>query len=415
MTVENKISVCLNSGNFIENDTEIIINAAVMAVGVYNGKLKTAEQLKKSVRWWEGIPVVIENVEQIGDHPSTGITTAKTVRVGQVRNPTWNETQQRIDSDIHLIKEICPEWLQENARKREVKGVSGAYFCQFVQQNGELDSKKYDAIETDYVPNNLAIVKNPACKPPVCGLNVNSENDTMSESYKFVINQTGGISNIQYNQSDYIDVRLRGEKSGGDITMFFPRALFSKSIPFASIGIESDEQFMKVGNDIINVVANITNMSLNSEVNNMSDETITKEKLDLEIEKVKLSMNSEHAEKVKAITLEKDQVIATKDAEIVKLNSQIEGYKTAEAKAVLETKKTKFLAQFPEQNREKAAAELLPLFLEKPEELILNAAKVAELMVVDGKMQGKEFVATPVTNEEAELGLPKIEDVRKLI
>ena len=136
----------------------------------------------------------------------------------------------------------------------------------------------------------------------------------------------------------------------------------------------------------------------------MADETISKKEYDA----VVLQLDSEK----KKVT-ELNQELATTKAEILQKNEQIKGFEEAAKKAEIEAKTSKFLAQFPEVNREKAKTELLPLLLEKPEELVLNAAKMAELMKVPeepkAESQGKEFVQTNAQDD----GIPTPDYVKK--
>lgn len=313
-------------------------NVGIMHAGVYNGKKKPAKELIESVRWWNGVPVTVESEAAIGDHPPTGIVTSKTVITGQVTNSRWNDKQQRIDGDIHFIRSQTPSWLQENLTKREVTGVSGAYFCSFSEENGEENGKAYDAVELNYRPNNLAIVERPACKPPECGIFTNSTEDLHSDHI------------IETN-------------SGGKVMVETP--------------IE----------DLIKV----------------------------EVSKREIELNSEHKTALDA----KDRELADKVTEIAQLNSQIKelGDKFADATKKIEeielnSKKLKFIGQFPEVNREQAEKDLWPVYLENPSDLVMNSSKIAELMQVaeDPKGQGKEFVKNSDTEDS---DLPSADEIKK--
>ncbi|AZF90129.1 MAG: hypothetical protein BPH43C_03 [Phage 5P_1] len=338
---EDSTSICLNSGEFIETSDEIIVKCSVMSAGVYNGHLKTAEELQKFTKWWEGVPIVIENENSIGDHPDTGITTANTVRVGQLRNPTWDESRQSIVAEAHFYKNDTPDWLINDLRNRKVLGVSGAYFCDFIEESGEVAGVKYRSIEINYVPNNLAIV-NPACKPPRCGINVDTITDSVNEEIR----------------SPSVKITING----------IPYEEFLKSIKGGS---------------------------------KMSDEIKVEEK------KAEPTVQLNVDELLKS----KDQEIATLQAQVLQLNAQLKEYQEKERQAIIEAKKAKFLAQFPEQNREIAEKELLPIFLERPEELILNASRIAELMIVP-KVTGQEYVKV---EKNSELEPPSIDELRKII
>lgn len=333
--------ICLNSGDFIETETELIVKgASIMHAGVYNGKRKTGEELAESVRWWQGIPVTIQSDQSIADHTPTGIVTAKTVVVGQVLNPSWDEKNLRINADLHFIKDMTPLWLADDLRARKTHGVSGAYFCDFLEGSGEENGKTYDSTELNYRPNNLAIVERPACKPPECGIFTNSTDDNTDLHSAYII-QT-----------------------------------------------------------------------------NMEDKTMTEDLKDdlikIAVEKTKIELNSEH----KAAMDAKNRELADKVTEIAQLNAELTKTKD-ELKAAKETiaeveknsQKLKFLSQFPEVNREAAEKELWPVYLENPGELVMNSAKIAELMKTaedDPKSQGKEFVK----NSDADAYLPTADDIK---
>ena len=179
LTIENgkygEYDICMNSDHKMENN-EIIIPISIMKTGVFNGYLKTPEDLKTSTKWWEGLPIVIKNSNDISGHPETVIVTTKTHRVGQVRDVTWDAEKERLVANAHIDIELCPKWLLDDLEIGKIKGVSGTYFTDLVKIEGEKGGKKYTAIETNYAPNNIAIVNNPACTPlEGCGLNVNEK------------------------------------------------------------------------------------------------------------------------------------------------------------------------------------------------------------------------------------------------
>ena len=337
--------ICLNSGDFIETETELIVKgASVMHAGVYNGKRKTGEELAESVRWWQGIPVTIQSDQSIADHTPTGIVTAKTVVVGQVLNPSWDEKNLRINADLHFIKDMTPLWLADDLRARKTHGVSGAYFCDFLEGSGEENGKTYDSTELNYRPNNLAIVERPACKPPECGIFTNSTGD---------------------------DTELHTE-------------------------LHSD-----------------TFIHTNAEEKTMPED-LKDDLIKIAVEKTKIELNSEHKTAMDA----KNRELADKVTEIAQLNAELtktkDELKTAKetiAEVEKNSQKLKFLSQFPEVNREAAEKDLWPVYLENPGELVMNSAKIAELMKTaeDAPVsQGKEFVK----NSDADAYLPTADDIK---
>jgi hypothetical protein len=177
----------------------------IMRTGVFNGYLKTPEDLEASTKWWEGLPIVIKNSDDISGHPDSVIVTTKTHRVGQVRNVTWDAEKERLVANAHIDIELCPKWLLDDLESGKIKGVSGTYFTDLVKNTGEKGGKKYTAIETNYVPNNVAIVSNPACSPlEGCGLNVNEKNEEVDKMTTEVIS-----TEMQEMEKKIVDMEIQ--------------------------------------------------------------------------------------------------------------------------------------------------------------------------------------------------------------
>lgn len=357
--------ICLNSGDFIETETELIVKgASVMHAGVYNGKRKTGEELAESVRWWQGIPVTIQSDQSIADHTPTGIVTAKTVVVGQVLNPSWDEQNLRINADLHFIKDETPLWLADDLRARKTHGVSGAYFCDFLEGSGEENGKTYDSTELNYRPNNLAIVERPACKPPECGIFMNSN-----------------ITNPNY-------ATVTGTYTGDGTYSPYGTGDGTIENPFTFIKINSEDKTMPedLKDDLIKIAVEKTKIELNSEHKTAMD-----------------AKNRELADKVTEI--------AQLNAELTKTKDELKTAKETIAEVEKNSQKLKFLSQFPEVNREAAEKDLWPVYLENPGELVMNSAKIAELMKTaeDAPVsQGKEFVK----NADEDSDLPTADSIK---
>lgn len=335
---------------------EYIVPLIIMKTGVFNEYLKEAKPLSNSTKWWEGVSIVIKDPESIDDHPDTVIVTNKTTRVGQVRSPRWDVTHERIVAEAHIDMQLCPDWLKDSIMNGDIKGVSGTYFCDLLKETGELDGEKYTHKETNYVPNNVAIVKYPACKPPDCGLNleINSQKgDRMTETVKKMCKNCGKPI------EDCDDEPLTDEQNPEDKK---------------KEGEEPKPEDKKKKKEKVKEPADSNVIVKQSEGEKMAEITI---------------------EDLKKQLAEKDLVINSQKEEIGK-------FKTAEKEAA-------FLGQFPEESKAAAKAELMPIFMKDPGDLVMNHAKrLGELLSPAGlldKSVGSEHVDLPLKSvvENAEV------------
>ena len=347
-----EFNICMNADHTTVGN-EIIVPIVIMKTGVFNSYLKTPEDLEQSTKWWEGIPLVIENKDSADHHPDTVIVTNKTVRIGQVRDVSWNEQDEKLVAKAHIDTELCPDWLLKDIESGSVKGVSGTYFTDLWKNDGSLGGKKYTHVEKNYVPNNISIVKDPACSPEDgCGLNMNEKKDPIC------------------NESEY------------------------------ELDENCNPKLNEAGEKILKEVKAIQN-----EGDNMADENVITD-MQKKLDEMGIQMN------------ELKETIKLKDDEIKVKDEQLMSFENAR-------KETEFLAQFPEMNREAAKAELLPVFMENPGELVMNHAKrLGELLVEPGtvidKSVGTEHVDLDLgdveTNEDKEIeeALPDMDRVRDL-
>ena len=346
-----------------EGNNEVIRPVTVMKYGVYNGALKDVDALRASVRFWEGKEIILDtNDENEFDHPKMGIVTNLKQVVGQVKNVHWDETQSRIRADAHFYQDRCPEWLYNRVSEGNSLGVSGAFFCDKMPEKGIFEGIEYDRIETNYLPNNLAIVSRPACKLPDCGINTNS----ISEG-----NTTGDLEMTENVVNDSV------KSEAFNININIPE--INKQSIIKSEGFDggdkmvSEEDFKK----------------LEVEVNSLKEVAGEKDKTIVSLEAIKVSLESENKELKGKLH----------EIEVARMSEQ-------------------FLGQFPEVNRERAKTELLPIFLERPAEVVLNAEFKKLLMVESPVAQGAEFVVPmPEMNAEdkmaKELGVPELDIIKK--
>lgn len=356
--------ICLNSQSFTENDNVIVKPVVLMKSGVFNDYLKIPMELEKSAKWWN-VPIVIQSRFSAKDHPNTVIVTNKTVRVGQVRNVQWDIANERLIGEAHFYKELCPDWLLKDIMENKVKGVSGTYFADLKPKSGEYDGKKYSHIEMNYVPNNLAIVENPACSiNDGCGINMNSEKDMakktqdekLADDEEYVLNEKG---------EPELDENGKPKKKKKD---------------------EKPKEEESKDSDVI---------VKNSKGDNMAEIDDMKKQL----EDMGVQMNALKEESTK------------KDAVIADLQKQIEVFENAK-------KEEAFLSQFPPESREAARTELLGVFMKDPRELVMNHAKrLGELLIPAGveRSVGTEHVEPIENADEVDKMLPDVKRVRDLI
>ena len=378
-------NICLNSLDGVRTNGEIRRPISIMMAGVFNDYLKTPEALKNSARWWN-VPIVIYSQDSDKDHPESVIVTNNTVKVGLIQNAVWDEASQKIKGDAVIYEELCPDWLLTQISTNQVKGVSGTYFCDLSNEQGEVNGKPYVKRESNYAPNNVAIVQHPACTPEQgCGLNVNSQAKAIEEPKTCATTDESEIEDKNGNKCKASEM-----KEG-----------------LCPVDIEIEE---------INDVPITNNTKGEIEMAEVKIEDIQ-----ADLEKANLEINSmkETAVAKEAVLAEKDAKILAVEAELNAAKTIITGYETAKKEAA-------FIAQFPEASREAAKTELLALFMEDPKALVMNHAKrLGELLVpagvpavsVGAEHVSLDLVETPQENEDdAVLGmLPSNEDAIKMM
>ena len=165
--------------NVVGGGVELSVPVVVIKAGVYNGALRDGDAIRKSAPLWEGMPIIQTKVEGIDDHPPEKIVTCRKQIVGQVRNPVWSEEEGKIRAEAWFSDELgSPPEIMRFLEGGGKLGVSGAYFHETLNEEGEFEGVKYSARFYDLVPNNLAIVMYPACPVGTCGINVESFNNS---------------------------------------------------------------------------------------------------------------------------------------------------------------------------------------------------------------------------------------------
>jgi hypothetical protein len=166
-----------------ESENEIIVPITVMKSGVYNSSLRTAEVVSRSTQLWEGVPIILERTASgTAEHPTEGIVTSLQQVVGQLRDVYWDNSNGRIRGNGHFSEALgaSPELIYSLV-SGEKPGVSGAYFRDGTDSAGEFEGVAYKSVVANILPNNLAIVDNPACKE--CRINMESDNKDRKENF----------------------------------------------------------------------------------------------------------------------------------------------------------------------------------------------------------------------------------------
>ena len=215
----------------------IKIPVTVIAAGIANGALRDREAIKKSTPFWN-VPIIKTKVGDIDDHPPEKIVTCRKQIVGQVKNPVWDEESGKIHAEAWFSDELgSPPELMKFVGGGGKLGVSGAYFHETADGEGELDGEKYNSKYYNLVPNNLAIVEYPACPLGTCGINVEHE-----ETHEVKIMD----KDITVDMNELVD--LRTESATAKVAAAESEKI-KKELSEKVIALESDKAKMAVERD----------------------------------------------------------------------------------------------------------------------------------------------------------------------
>ena len=220
-----------------DGDGIIKIPVTVIAAGIANGALRDREAIKKSTPFWN-VPIIKTKVGDIDDHPPEKIVTCRKQIVGQVKNPVWDEESGKIHAEAWFSDELgSPPELMKFVGGGGKLGVSGAYFHETADGEGELDGEKYNSKYYNLVPNNLAIVEYPACPLGTCGINVEHE-----ETHEVKIMD----KDITVDMNELVD--LRTESATAKVAAAESEKI-KKELSEKVIALESDKAKMAVERD----------------------------------------------------------------------------------------------------------------------------------------------------------------------
>ena len=176
----DSFGVVLDEKHFFFKDDKLIIPDVVIAkqmVQDYGGKkvLKCGEELEKTVRFLDGIPITVV-------HPENGIVTNPDEIHGFGRNPRFLKDSNSIAVDFVIDSKTAIEDIRAGRRN-----VSIGFMCECVPQSGVLNDEKYDYVQKNFLPNHVAIVDVGRCSlEDGCGITslANSINQVGNDSMK---------------------------------------------------------------------------------------------------------------------------------------------------------------------------------------------------------------------------------------
>ena len=158
-------------GNWIGGFISVPVTA--ITAGIFNGNLRDRAAISESLPHWEGVPIIRYVENGVAIHPPEKIVKSVSYVVGKLRDVRWDEEGGRICGNAFFSPELgASEEFMKAVANGVRYGVSAMYFREALDESGEVEGKKYNTRSTKILPNNLAIVDNPACPKNKCGINV---------------------------------------------------------------------------------------------------------------------------------------------------------------------------------------------------------------------------------------------------
>ena len=148
------IDVTLDKASATVDDNGVMhIPSVVIAremVQDYDGLkvLKPGDELEAAAPFCDGRPITDE-------HPAERIVTDRTEVKGSKKKPVWNKDKKELSVDF----EITDKTLQDSINSGDKQEVSIGFSCDLDRTSGELDGKKYDAIQKDIYIDHTAVCK----------------------------------------------------------------------------------------------------------------------------------------------------------------------------------------------------------------------------------------------------------------
>lgn len=180
-------------------------------VGVMNGGLCTAENLKAHVARWNGSPIVVGHPEENGTKVSANSPKYLPEVVGRMYNVGFDDAKGHMKGEIWLnekkMEEAGGQFVEALAR---VKGglpldVSTAFFSPLSGGPGVHDGAQYSGVFNDIRPDHLALLPNEkgACSwEDGCGVRANKEDTTENIVSKVADRILTALKNLRSNGMD---------------------------------------------------------------------------------------------------------------------------------------------------------------------------------------------------------------------
>lgn len=173
----------------------MVVTAVPVISKVLNHNFLPAEEIAKSVRKWNGVPLTF-------DHPWESARTPSVEQIGTYYSANYDQDGLRLTGEMWFDLEVLDK-LDNGARllsriqTGQMVEVSTGYYAYLNFVSGVYNGEEYDAIQHDIEPDHIAVLLDDlgACSvEDGCGLNRNKndkEQDVMENFLKFMKEKFG--------------------------------------------------------------------------------------------------------------------------------------------------------------------------------------------------------------------------------
>jgi len=182
------------SNKIIETEDLMMIPTVFTKEGVQNRALKPREELAKSWRWANSVPVII-------NHPpgKQSIAAHMDAIIGYTDKAAFRPEDAAITGFVNLYKNKTPPEILDGIRKKQIKEGSVGFWFMPDRTPGVFNGKEYDEIERDILFEHYAISPNVEGACPAsegCGLQLDKQKgDGDVEEKKIASRIVEGIRN----------------------------------------------------------------------------------------------------------------------------------------------------------------------------------------------------------------------------
>ena len=186
----------IETNKFAESERIFSVRAIITTEGVMNGGFKSKEELAKSAWLFGNCPITF-------DHPPYSEVTSLQEIIGFANDISFNSETGDVSATLNIFKIPDTEDIIEKIKTGEIKEVSIGYWTTDIPKKGKYYNKRlnkeqeYDRLETDIVPNHIAILPPDvpaACSPEMgCKIETNTGGDSVSEGEK-KIEENGAVA-----------------------------------------------------------------------------------------------------------------------------------------------------------------------------------------------------------------------------